>query len=225
MSGWVYLIRNGDLHKIGITQNLEQRMKTLKPDEIVRTYKSEDYEALEKQLHKRYKNVRIPQTEYFRLQEGQLEDCKAALEGGYRSENEYDQSSSPIPGWVGLAIWLAFFSTAESGKLFGRIKSLFTLGLLGIGSIALPFTQSHFFSINNTIFQILFIQVCSFLGAVFFWIGARKFIAKNFFTRCLGVVCNFGGWSGLFFGVIFLLVFNSAEFAAASLSLESSPSP
>ena len=72
MSGFVYLIRNKDLYKIGITQNLEQRMKALKPDEILKTVQTEDYEELEKELHKKYKDVRIPQTEYFRLNDGQL---------------------------------------------------------------------------------------------------------------------------------------------------------
>ena len=52
MSGFVYLIRNKDLYKIGITQNLEQRMKALKPDEILSTMQTENYEALEKKLHK-----------------------------------------------------------------------------------------------------------------------------------------------------------------------------
>tara|TARA_B100001250_G_scaffold42389_1_gene33510 strand:+ start:171 stop:614 length:444 start_codon:yes stop_codon:yes gene_type:complete len=80
MSGWVYLIRNGaDLYKIGITQNLEQRMKTLKPDEIVSTLKTDDYQQLEKKLHKRYKNVRLPQSEYFRLDDSQISDCRSQL--------------------------------------------------------------------------------------------------------------------------------------------------
>ena len=65
MAGWVYLIRNKDLHKIGRTENLEQRMKTLKPDAIVSTLETDDFESLEKELHKIYKDVRIPQTEYF----------------------------------------------------------------------------------------------------------------------------------------------------------------
>ena len=57
MSGYVYLIRNGaDLYKIGITQNLEQRMKQLKPDKVVSTLRTEDFETLEKELHMRYRD-------------------------------------------------------------------------------------------------------------------------------------------------------------------------
>ena len=48
MSGFVYLKRNKDLYKIGISQNLEQRMKALNPDEIIKTVKTENYKQLEK---------------------------------------------------------------------------------------------------------------------------------------------------------------------------------
>ena len=83
MAGFVYLIRNKDLYKIGITENLEQRMKQLKPDEIVATLETEDYEKLEKELHKKFKSKRIPQTEYFRLSKTQLDDCTRQLKGGF----------------------------------------------------------------------------------------------------------------------------------------------
>ena len=77
--GWVYLIKNGDLYKIGITENIDQRMKQLKPDKIISTLETYDFEAIEKKLHKRYKMVRLPQTEYFRLTKSQLVDCKKIL--------------------------------------------------------------------------------------------------------------------------------------------------
>ena len=35
MSGWLYLIRNRDLYKIGITKNFDSRMRQLNPDNIV----------------------------------------------------------------------------------------------------------------------------------------------------------------------------------------------
>ncbi len=79
MKGWIYLIRNGDLYKIGVTQNLDRRLKELKPDETICTVLTENYLFLEKQLHKRYKNVRIPQSEYFRLSKPQLFECKKLL--------------------------------------------------------------------------------------------------------------------------------------------------
>ena len=38
MKGYVYLIRNKDLYKIGITKNINKRMKALKPDEIIKVF-------------------------------------------------------------------------------------------------------------------------------------------------------------------------------------------
>tara|TARA_B100000214_G_scaffold63906_1_gene42113 strand:- start:658 stop:1200 length:543 start_codon:yes stop_codon:yes gene_type:complete len=67
MNGWLYLIRNRDLYKIGITKNFEKRMQQLKPDSVVAKLYSRDFLKLERELHNRYKQFRIPQTEYFRL--------------------------------------------------------------------------------------------------------------------------------------------------------------
>jgi len=67
MSGWLYLIRNRDLYKIGITKNLQNRMRQLKPDYVVAKLYTSDFLKLERELHHRYKKFRIPQTEYFRL--------------------------------------------------------------------------------------------------------------------------------------------------------------
>tara|TARA_Y100001968_G_scaffold293129_1_gene298874 strand:+ start:197 stop:739 length:543 start_codon:yes stop_codon:yes gene_type:complete len=83
MNGWLYLIKNGDLYKIGVTRNFENRMRQLKPDNIVAKLYSSRYKQLEKELHKRYKNVRIPQTEYFRLEQKQINDIKQILSSFY----------------------------------------------------------------------------------------------------------------------------------------------
>jgi len=47
-------MKNKDLYKISITRNLEQKMKQLKPDQIIKTVKTENYADLEKELHKKY---------------------------------------------------------------------------------------------------------------------------------------------------------------------------
>ena len=67
MAGIIYLIRNDAFHKIGTTKNLQRRMKELKPDKIIRTLERTDYPEIEKELHRKYKDVRLPQSEYFRL--------------------------------------------------------------------------------------------------------------------------------------------------------------
>ena len=79
MSGWLYLIRNRDLYKIGITKNFENRMRQLKPDSIVAKLYSNDFLKLERELHKRYTKYRIPQTEYFRLDDYHVKEIKQRI--------------------------------------------------------------------------------------------------------------------------------------------------
>ena len=67
--GYVYFIRNKDIYKIGITKNLLQRMNQLKPDELLDSVRCSNYKKLEKEIHKQFKEFRIAQTEYFRLDE------------------------------------------------------------------------------------------------------------------------------------------------------------
>ena len=76
MKGWLYLIRNRDLYKIGITKNYESRMRQLKPDSVVAKLYTSNFIKLERELHHRYKNFRIPQTEYFRLEKQHLKEIK-----------------------------------------------------------------------------------------------------------------------------------------------------
>ncbi len=79
MSGWLYLIRNRDLYKIGITKNFENRMRQLRPDEVIAKLYCSDFLELERELHNRYKKFRIPQTEYFRLDNFHLKEIKQRI--------------------------------------------------------------------------------------------------------------------------------------------------
>ena len=72
--GFVYFIRNQDIYKIGITQNLLRRLDQLNPDEVLNTVRCSNFDQLEKDLHKLFKENRIPQTEYFRLTPSQVEE-------------------------------------------------------------------------------------------------------------------------------------------------------
>ena len=91
MSGWLYLIKNRDLYKIGITKNIDNRMRQLKPDNIVAKLYTTDFIKLERELHNRYKRFRIPQTEYFRLKDYQIKEIKQRI-------SKLDFSSSIILG-------------------------------------------------------------------------------------------------------------------------------
>ena len=79
MRGWLYIIRNKDIYKIGITRKFKTRMKKLKPDSIIIKFYTSDYLKLEKYLHNRYKKFRIPQTEYFRLKNIHLREIKMII--------------------------------------------------------------------------------------------------------------------------------------------------
>ena len=83
MEGWIYLIKNGDLYKIGITRNFDNRMRQLKPDKIINKLYSKSYKQLEKELHKKYKDVRIPQSEYFRLNRFQINEIRDIFKNTY----------------------------------------------------------------------------------------------------------------------------------------------
>ena len=79
MSGWLYLIRNRDLYKIGVTKSFDKRMRQLKPDNIVAKLYTSDFLKIERELHKRYKKYRIPQTEYFRLEDYHVKEIKLCI--------------------------------------------------------------------------------------------------------------------------------------------------
>ena len=76
MTGWIYLIRNKDLYKIGITKNFKNRMRQLKPDNVVAKLYTRDFIKIERELHHRYKKFRIPQSEYFRLENIHIKEIK-----------------------------------------------------------------------------------------------------------------------------------------------------
>jgi len=70
--GYVYLIQDirSGLYKIGITKNMEKRMKQLGVGDsakLIDSVFSPDAREREKQLHKKYKDARLPQTEYFNI--------------------------------------------------------------------------------------------------------------------------------------------------------------
>ncbi len=80
--GCVYLIRNKDIYKIGISENALRRFGQLKPDEVINVVKCSNYRSLEKELHKKFKEFRIPQTEYFRFNKKQVKEVNNAMTKG-----------------------------------------------------------------------------------------------------------------------------------------------
>ena len=135
MNGFVYLIRNKDLYKIGITQNFDQRMSQLKPDEIISVLETQNYDQIEKDLHQKYKDVRVPQTEYFRLTFSQATDCKMFLDS-------YVNQSEPIDSEI----------ETEADKFYNVVAPLI---LIPVAVVAIP---SFFFFIYK-IFKSIILNI------------------------------------------------------------------
>ena len=79
MSGYVYLIRVGDLYRIGKTDNLEKKIMKLKPDELLTSIMTKEPETLEARLLRKYKSQRIPETGYLSFLKDRLENVKSNL--------------------------------------------------------------------------------------------------------------------------------------------------
>tara|TARA_Y100001968_G_scaffold310574_1_gene331646 strand:- start:240 stop:800 length:561 start_codon:yes stop_codon:yes gene_type:complete len=81
MTEFVYLMKNGDLYKLGCTSNLENESSKMKPGTIISFYKTKDPKSFKARLLRLYKKKRIPDTSYFRLSELEVDNCKTHLEG------------------------------------------------------------------------------------------------------------------------------------------------
>ena len=89
MASYVYLIKNGDLSNIGITNNLERTRIDLRPGELVAFLITEKPEPLIKNLRKTYVDSRLPGSDYYRLANSQVKECRSLLEGD--GSNNYFQ--------------------------------------------------------------------------------------------------------------------------------------
>ena len=81
MASYVYLIQNGDLFNIGSTNNLERTRIELRPGELLAFSITEKPEELLKNLRKTYIDNRLPGSDYYRLANSQVKECRSSLEG------------------------------------------------------------------------------------------------------------------------------------------------
>ena len=89
MASYVYLIQNGDLYNIGFTNNLERTRIDLRPGELIAFSITEKPEQLIKNLRKNYIDNRLPGSDYYRLANSQVKECRSFLEG--EGSNNYFQ--------------------------------------------------------------------------------------------------------------------------------------
>ncbi len=81
MAEFVYLMKNGELYKLGCTANLKSEASKMKPGEIISSFKTNDSKSFQVRLLRLYKKKRIPDTNYFRLSESEVKNCIKHLEG------------------------------------------------------------------------------------------------------------------------------------------------
>tara|TARA_B100001029_G_scaffold173612_1_gene172699 strand:+ start:258 stop:635 length:378 start_codon:yes stop_codon:yes gene_type:complete len=81
MASYVYLIQNGDLFNIGITNNLERTRIDLRPGELIAFSITEKPQPLIQTLRKTYVDNRLPGSDYYRLAKSQVKECRDYLEG------------------------------------------------------------------------------------------------------------------------------------------------
>ena len=79
MDSYIYLIENGDLYNIGSTNNIEKVQQLLRPGKRCASLKDKEAVYICKNLHIRYSEVRLPETDYFRLNKSQLLECQLMM--------------------------------------------------------------------------------------------------------------------------------------------------
>ena len=109
MASYVYLIQNGDLFNIGFTNNLERARIDLRPGELIAFLTTETPEPLIKNLRKIYVDNRIPGSDYYRLSNSQVKECRILLEGD--GSNNYFQPFLKGPRLFILFMFSWFFVT------------------------------------------------------------------------------------------------------------------
>ncbi len=79
MDSYIYLIENGDLYNIGSTNNIDKVQQLLRPGKLCASLKDKEAVYICKNLHIRYSEVRLPETDYFRLNKSQLLECQLMM--------------------------------------------------------------------------------------------------------------------------------------------------
>ncbi len=109
MNSYVYLIQNGDLFNIGFTKNLERTRIDLRPGELIAFSITENPEPLIKNLRKTYIDNRLPGSDYYRLANSQVKECRTFLEG--EGSNNYFQPFLKGPTLVFFFLFSWFLIT------------------------------------------------------------------------------------------------------------------
>ncbi len=112
MDSYIYLIENGDLYNIGSTNNIDKVQQLLRPGKLCASLKDKEAVYICKNLHIRYSEVRLPETDYFRLNKSQLLECQLMMKS--EGASNYFQPifkggtivATFILAWFGLTFFL-----------------------------------------------------------------------------------------------------------------------
>ena len=167
MSGYVYLIRFGDLYRVGKTENLERKIKKLKPDELITSIMTKEPETLEARLLRKYKSQRIPETGYLKLSLRQINECKKQFELKGNIPHTLDAEVSIT---LSASFLLFFISDLILSYLnFGFIKSIsFSFIVASLPMIILFITGSFggYFSEDLSLFSLFPNRIKGFFIAI-----------------------------------------------------------
>jgi len=169
MSGYVYLIRVGDLYRIGKTDNLDRKIRKLKPDELLSSVMTKEPETLEARLLRKYKYQRIPETGYLKLSKRQISDCKKQLElkGNLPHTLDAEVSITLLASFMLFGVSTVIFNYLS----FGILKALsYSLAVSSFPMIVLFLTGSFggYFSEDLSLFSLLSNRIKGFFIAVAF---------------------------------------------------------
>ena len=78
-TGFVYFCRKGEIYEIGQTTNLLVCLRQINPDEVLNVVRCSNYLKLELELYTTFQNSRIPKTNQFRFDFGQIESVNVIM--------------------------------------------------------------------------------------------------------------------------------------------------
>ncbi len=167
MAGYVYLIRVGDLYRIGKADNLDKKIKKLKPDELLTSIMTKEPETLEARLLRKYKSQRIPETGYLKLNKRQLSECKKQFDFKGNLPHTLDAEVSITL----FASFLLFGSNFLILNYFnvGFLRNIsYSFGFASIPMIILFLTGSFggYFSDDLSLFSLLTNRIKGFFIAI-----------------------------------------------------------
>ena len=156
MAGYVYLIRVGDLYRIGKADNLDKKIRKLKPDELLTSIMTKEPETLEARLLRKYKSQRIPETGYLKLNKRQISECKKQFELKGNLPHTLDAEVSITLFASFLLFGTTFFILNYFNVGFLRNIS-YSFGLASVPMIILFLTGSFggYFSDDLSLFSLL----------------------------------------------------------------------